>query len=122
MSVKMIMSAFAIFILGTILSCLCSGIWIGSNEVDVINALASFNTMSVQSGGVWNAPKTLGTYWDAIVTVLSWGYPFLDYTWAIFIKIPLWIVSVGMVWGFIQLFVSIISSLVSMVRSVFAGV
>jgi hypothetical protein len=121
MSVKMIMSVFAIFILGTILSCLCSGVWIGSGEVDVVNAIASFNTMSVQSGGIWNAPKTLGTYWDAAVTLLSWKYPFLEYSWAIFIKIPLWIVSVGTVWGFIQLFVSIIQGLVSMARSLLPG-
>lgn len=121
MSVKMMMSVFAIFILGTILSCLCSGIWFGSDEVDVINALASFNTMSVQAGGVWNAPKTLSTYWDAAVTMFSWNYPYLNYTWAILIKIPLWIVSVGAVWGFIQLFVSIIQGLVSMVRSLLPG-
>lgn len=121
MSVKMIMSVFAIFILGTMLSCLCSGVWFGSNEVDIVNSLASFNTMSVQAGGVWNAPKTLGTYWDAAVTLLSWDYPFLDYSWAIFVKIPLWIVSVGTVWGFIQLFVLIIQGLVSMVRSLLPG-
>lgn len=121
MSVKMIMSVFAIFILGSMLSCLCSGVWFGSDQVDIVNALASFNTMSVQSGGVWNAPKTLGTYWDAAITMLVWDYPFLDYTWAIIIKIPLWIVSVGTVWGFIQLFVSIIQGLVSMVRSLLPG-
>jgi hypothetical protein len=116
MSPKFLMACAAIFILGTILSCLCSGVWIGNDEIDIINALASFNTMSVQSGGVWNAPKTLGTYWDATVTMFSWGYPFLDYSWAIFVKLPLWIVSIGAVWGLIQLFVLIIQSLVTMFR------
>jgi hypothetical protein len=121
MSVKMIMSVFAIFILGTVLCCLCSGVWFGSNEISIVNALASFNTMTVQSGGVWNAPKTLGTYWDAMVTVISWNYPFLESAWCIFLKIPLWIVSIGVVWGIIQLFVSIIQGLVSMVRSLLPG-
>jgi len=121
MSVKMMMAIFAIFILGQVLSCLCMGIWPGDKQIDIWNTLASFNTMSVQSGGVWNAPKTLGTYWDAAITMLVWDYPFLDYTWAIIIKIPLWIVSVGTVWGFIQLFVSIIQGLVSMVRSLLPG-
>lgn len=121
MGVKMMMSVFAIFILGSLFSCLCSGVWLGSDEVDIVNALASFNTMSTQSGGVWNAPKTLSTYWDAAVTMLSWDYPYLDYTWAIIIKIPLWVVSVGAVWGIIQLFVSIIQSLVSMVKNLLPG-
>ncbi len=117
MSPKYLMAVAGIFIFGTILSCLASGLWIGQNEVDIVNGLASFNTMSVQAGGVWNAPKTLGTYWDAAVTVLSWGYPFLGYSWALFVKIPLWIVSIGAVWGFIQIFATIIQGLVSMVRS-----
>lgn len=117
LSPKYLMAAAAIFIFGTILACIASTRWLLSGEVDIINALASFNTMSVQAGGVWNAPKTLGTYWDAIVTMFSWGYPFLDYSWAIFIKIPLWIVSIGVVWGLIQVFATIIQGLVSMVRS-----
>lgn len=114
---QLLMGAFAIFILGTVLACLCSGRWLLSGETDIINALASFNTMSVQAGGVWNAPKTLGTYWDAVVTALTWNYPFLSSAWAIFIKIPLWIISIGVVYGFIQLFVTIIQGLVSIVRS-----
>ena len=117
MSPRYLMASFAIFIIGTILSCVCSGIWFGSTETDVVNALSSFNTMSVQAGGGWNAPKTLGTYWDAMVTVLFWNYPYLSSSWAIFVKIPLWIITVGTVWGIIQIFVTIISGLVSLVRS-----
>ena len=116
---KMIMGIVAIFIFGTLLSCLCSGVWL--TNVDTINALASFNTMSVQSGGVWNAPKTLSTYWDALITVFMWNYPFLSSSWAIFVKIPLWVISIGAVWGIIQVFVTIIQSLVGMVRSFLPG-
>ena len=118
---QMLMGAFGIFIIGTILSCLCSGRWLLSGETDIINALASFNVMSVQAGGVWNAPKTIGTYWDAIITALTWGYPFLDSAWAIFIKIPLWIISIGVVWGLIQVFAMIIQGLVGIVRSLIPG-
>lgn len=112
------MGAAAIFIMGTLLACICSGRWLMSGEIDIINALASFNTMSVQAGGVWNAPKTLGTYWDALVTALSWNYPFLSSAWAIFIKIPLWVISIGVVWGVVQVFAIIIQGLVGMTRSI----
>lgn len=117
MSSKFIMICFAIFFIGTLLSCICSGVWLTSSEVDIVNALASFNTMSVQAGGVWNAPKTLGTYWDATITVLSWNYPYLTSSWALFIKIPLWLISIGTVWGLIQVFATIIQGLVGFVRS-----
>ena len=117
MKPQMIMGAMAIFFLGTILATIASGSWLLNGEMDIINSLASFNTMSVQAGGVWNAPKTLGTYWDAIVTALSWNYPFFESGWTIFIQIPLWIISIGVVWGLIQVFATIIQGLVGMVRS-----
>ncbi len=123
---QMLMAAVAIFLIGTVLSCLVSGVWmIGSGaeegEVDVIKALASFNVMSVQAGGVWNAPKTLGTYWNAFVTAFSWNYPYLESAWAFPIKFILWLVSIGVLWGVIQVFAAIIQGLVSIVRSFLPG-
>jgi hypothetical protein len=115
------MTVFGVFIIGTMLACIASGRWLINGETDIINALASFNTMSVQAGGVWNAPKTLSTYWDAAITALSWNYPYLSSGWAIFIKIPLWSISVGVVWGFIQVAMTIIQGLVGMVRSFLPG-
>lgn len=118
---QLLMAAVGIFIVGTLLACLASGRWLLSGEINIINALASFNTMTVQAGGIWNAPKTLTIYWDAVVTALSWNYPYLESSWCIFIKIPLWLVSIGVVCGLIQLFVTIIQGLVSMVRSFLPG-
>jgi len=114
------MSLVAIFLIGTTLSVVASTGWFGG-EIDVVKALASFNTMSVQAGGVWNAPKTLGTYWNAIVTLFSWNYPYLASPWVFPIKFVLWIISIGVVWGIIQVFVSIIQGLVGIVRSLTPG-
>lgn len=116
------MSAFAIFLVGTLLSCLTSGRWLLNGEINIINALASFNTMSVQAGGVWTAPKTLHTYWNAIYTALTWDYPYLAAAWAFPVKFVLWIVSIGVIWGFIQVFAVIIQGLVSVVRYLTPGV
>lgn len=107
----------AIFMFGTLLACLASGRWLLNGETDIINALASFNTMQVQAGGVWNAPKTLTTYWDAAVTALTWNYPYLQSAWVIFVRMILWCISAGVVWGFLQVAVSIIQGLVGVVRS-----
>lgn len=118
---QMLMGAVAIFMIGTMLACISSGRWIANGEMDIIKALASFNVMSVQAGGVWNAPKTLGTYWDAILTALSWNYPYLSATWLFPLKFMLWLVSIGVLWGIIQVFAVIIQGLVSIVRSLLPG-
>ena len=118
---QLLMGAVGIFIIGTLLACLASGRWLLNGEIDIVNALASFDTMSVQAGGVWNAPKTLATYWDAIITALSWNYPFLDYAWAFPVKMILWVISLGVVFGLISLFVQIITGLVGIVRSLLPG-
>lgn len=118
MSPKTIMGCFFIFVVGTMLAALCSGRWLINGEINIFNALASFNTMSVQAGGGWQAPKTLSTYWDALITMFTWDYPYLESTWAIFVKIPLWVISIGVIWGMIQLFVTVIQGLVGFVRNI----
>lgn len=115
---QLLMGAVGIFIIGTILACICSGRWLLGGEINIINALASFNMADVQTAGGWSVPKTISTYWSAIITALSWDYPFLDSPWAMFVKIPLWIVSVGVVWGFIQVFVTVIQGLISSARNI----
>lgn len=115
---QLIMGAFGIFIIGTVLACICSGRWLLNGELNIINALSSFNSVSMQAGGVWSVPKWLGTYWDAVATALTWDYPFLDGTWAFFVKIPLWIVSIGVVYGFIQISLLAIQGLVGAVKSI----
>jgi hypothetical protein len=115
------MGAAGIFIVGTVLACLSSGRWLLSGETNIINALASFNTMTVQSGGGWGVAKTISTYYNGIATALSWNYPFLSSGWAIFIKIPLWIISIGTVWGFIEVAISAVQGIVGTIRSLFTG-
>ncbi len=115
------MASLVIFMFGLPLCCIASGRWLLSGETDIIKALASFNVMSVQAGGVWNAPKTLGTYWDAILTAFSWNYPFLSSAWAFPIKFILWIVSCGVIIGLLEIFATIIQGLVGVVRSLIPG-
>lgn len=118
---QLLMTAAGIFIFGTLLACLGSGRWLLNGEINIINALASFNAMSVEAGGVWTVPKGIGLYWDATITMLSWNYPYLSSPWCIFLKIPLWIISIGTVWGIIQLFITVIQGLVGAIRSLLPG-
>jgi len=118
---QLLMAAIGIFIFGTIMACITSGRWLLNGEIDIINALASFNTMAVEAGGLWSVPKTLGTFWSAIITALSWNYPYLDSGWCVFLKIPLWLISIGVVLGLIQMVITVIQGLVGAIRTLLPG-
>lgn len=119
---QLLMSAVLIFIFGTMFACIASGRWLLDGEMNIINALASFNTVTFSAAGGWDVMKGAAQFFNAIATALSWNYPFLDDPWALFVKIPLWVISIGVVWAFIEVFISIIQSLASAVRSLIPGV
>ncbi len=108
--------AVLIFLGGTVLSCIASGRWLLNGEINVINALASFNTINIQTGGGWAVPKGLITFFSAAITALSWNYPFLSSPWMIFIKFPLWLVSIGVVIALVELSKTIIDGLIGVLR------
>lgn len=114
---QQIMAFAGVFIVGTMLACISSGRWLLNGEIDIINALAGFNAVEYQAGGIWSVPKGVGRYWDAAVTALGWKYPFLEYEWAIGLRAILWIISIGVVWGFLQFAVTVIQGLVGFARS-----
>jgi len=108
--------AVLVFIGGTLLACICSGSWLLSGETNIINALASFNTVEIQTAGIWAVPKGIITFFSALITALEWDYPFLSSPWAIVIKIPLWIISIGVVWAIIEAARSILTGTLSTIR------
>ena len=112
-------AAFGIFVIGTMISAIASGRWLVNVEMNIINAITSMNAASVQAGDSWDIPKALGGvggFLDGVVTVLSWRYPFLETPWAIFIKIPLWACSLGVLLGLYQLFMSAIQGVLGALR------
>jgi hypothetical protein len=116
------MAAAGIFILGTMIACIASGRWLLNGEMNIFNTLASFNTMSVQTGGGWAIAKTPVDYFNGIVTALTWNYPFLSSGWAIFVKVPLWLVSIGVIWGLVEVAISAVQGIVGTIRSLLTGV
>jgi hypothetical protein len=116
MSPNRLQQAALIFIVGTILATLASGRWLLNGEMNIINALASFNTVAVQTGGIWGLPKYVIDFFSAIVTALSWNYPYLSSPWAIIVKIPLWLVSIGVIFGLVQIATTAVNGIVSGIR------
>ena len=119
---QLLMSAVLIFIFGTMFSCIASGRWLLDGEMNIVNALASFNTVNFSVGGGWSAVQGVADFFNAIATAFTWNYPFLSDPWCLFIKIPLWVISIGVIWALVEVFISIIQSLASAIRSLIPGI
>ena len=118
MNPNRLQQAVFIFFGGTVLCCICSGRWLLGGEMNIINALASFNTIQVQTAGLWAIPKGLITFFSALITALGWNYPFLSSPWALFIKFPLWLISIGAVFGILEAAKSAVQGTVSIIRGI----
>ena len=112
-----LITAVGIFIFGTIFSCIASGRWLLDGEVNIITSLASFNTIQLQLAGLWTIPKGIASFVNALVTALAWDYPYLSSSWAVFVKIPLWLISIGTVWALIQVMIQVVLGIVGAARS-----
>ncbi len=109
-----------IFFFGTVLMCITSGRWLVNGEVNIINALASFTNMKF--GDFINLNTALN-WFNAIITAVSWHYPgtWLDEAgngWVIFIKFPLWLCSLAVIWELISVGRQLVQGAASALRSI----
>lgn len=116
---QLLMQAVGIFIIGTLLMCITSGRWLMNGDTNIINALASFHYTTIQS---FTTVSAIDKFFNALVTALGWWYPgtWLDYTrngWVIFILIPCWLTSVGVIWAIIEVCIQVLQGLISAARS-----
>jgi hypothetical protein len=111
-----IIGSVGIFIIGTMFACIASGRWLVNGEVNIINALASFNVVGVQED--WGLAKSTISVFNAIVTALSWDYPFLDDPWAIFVKVPLWLVSIGTIWSLLEMGTAAVNGILGVIKGI----
>lgn len=118
---QLLMGAVLIFIFGTIFSVIASGRWLINGEMNIINALASFNTVSFSTAGGWSVIKGMDSFWSAIATAFTWDYPYLADSWAVFVKIPLWVISIGVIYGFIEVCLPVVQGIVGTIRSLIPG-
>jgi hypothetical protein len=116
---KDIQGAFGIFIVGTMLSLIGSGIWFGSSQIGAINQLAGFSVINLQSLGGFGIPKAALDFFGAIVTMLTWSYPYLDNAFGFVLKLFLYIVSVGVVIGLWQMFIIVAQGAVNFIKNIF---
>ncbi len=114
-----LLMGIGIFFFGTLLMCITSGRWLLNGDMNIINALASFNNVNFGTFSIINA---LPNWMNAIITALSWHYPgtWLDEVangWMIFVKFPLWLCSLAVIWILIDVGRVLIQGALSGIKS-----
>lgn len=110
---------FVVFVFfgGTLLSLIISGAWILNGEMNVFEAISSLSTVKIDSGGGWAAAKGVTAFFDGLITVFTWDYPYLQSPWAFPLRVVGWVISAGVVWGVIQASAGIAQGIVGSIRS-----
>lgn len=108
-----------VFIFGTLFSLFIDGVWWGSDEGTVLNALVGYSSVSMQGAGVWSFPVMIGNFFAVgVPRMLLWDYSYLDNSFGQVFKLGLYCISAGVLWGFFQVFIPVAQSVFSWVRSV----
>ncbi len=110
-----------IFIIGTLLSILYGGGWYSAQDIAVLQQSTNFTT--IQIGGAGPQPLFfLGpNFFTAVATILTWNYPYLDNTFGFILKMFLWSLSFGVVWGFAQVFIPVLQGVFSTIINAIRG-
>lgn len=117
MTPKLIMFCVFIFFIGTILSLLIEGTWMGSAEVTVMNQLTGFTTLEVSGAGIWAIPKQIiGFFIHGLPKLIMWDYSFLSGTASIFKWVVLYPISAGVVYGIALVFISVVQGIFGTLR------
>jgi hypothetical protein len=114
MNPKLIMFVSFVFFVGTLCCLIIEGNYFGSGELSIVNALTGFNIIQVSGAGVWSIPKLAwGFLTVGIPKIIFWDYNFFQGGYFIIRLFLIMTLSVGVVWGLIQTFLSVAQGVLS---------
>jgi hypothetical protein len=101
MSSKIIMFIVFIFVVGTVVSIIIEGTFIGGGEeIDIMEALTGYSNVDIAAAGGFSIPKLgWGFFTVGLPKVIMWDYSFLDGGWGIFKWFLLYPISAGVVYA-----------------------
>ena len=113
------MFCYFVFIVGTLLSLAVCGSWLGTEEVDTVKYLTGYTSLELSAAGAWSIPKQFaGFFTHGLPSMLTWNYPFLDSGFgAIFKWVFLYPISIGVVWGLVEVFTPVIQGIFTGIRN-----
>lgn len=118
MSSKIIIFIVFLFVIGTVVSLIIEGSFIGSGEeMDIMQALTGYNTLDVAGGGGISIPKLgLGFFTTGLPKVIMWDYSFLDGSWGIIKWLLLYPISAGVVYAIGLMIFNVASGILGAIR------
>ena len=112
MSVRWIAGLSFVWVLGTIVSLIIEGAWLGAEELNLMNSLTGYSV--VEMGGITGIPKmAIGFFTHGLPKLISWDYAF--FTGDLFILRIIMAVtfSGAVIWGLIQVFTPVMQGILS---------
>ncbi len=104
---KLIMFMVFAFIGATFISRILEGAYFASTDIEILNQLTVFRDVEIL--GLFSIPTlNLSFFTQGLPHLLMWDYPFFTGTWAFF-RYFLYVLSVGVVWGILIVFVGVLS-------------
>ena len=115
MGPKLTMFIVFVFLAGTMLCLMMEGAFFGQEEVDLVNELTGYNILQLSGTGLWSIPKMgVGFLTNGLPKIVLWDYSFLEGGWGSLFKwIVLFPVSIGVIWGIAQMFLTTVQGIFS---------
>lgn len=100
------------FIVGTLMSLLMEGLYLGAGQVGILSTLTGYNVVELNAAGVLPLGKLgPGFFVNGLPTIFLWDYRFLDGAFEIIKYILLWPLSFGAIYGIVIAFVSAVQGI-----------
>ena len=114
----LLMFCYGVFIIGTMLSLATTGRWFTDADISIIGTITSLRGIQIQAlGGIPFLQQAIG-FFNGTLAMISWSYPYLENAWGTMFKwIFLYPISVGVIWGFIELFSMVAQGIAGFIRN-----
>jgi hypothetical protein len=119
MSPKILMFVSFVFFIGSLCCLFIEGAYFGPSDIDLVNSLTEYNVIEVSGGGTWSFAQIGSALISAIPKMIMWDYNFFTGGYIIFRLFFIMTLSVGVVWGIIQIFVTVAQGIIGWIRGVF---
>ena len=100
LSTKQLQFVSFVFFVGTFVCLVFEGVYSGTEELDILNALTGYNAIQISGAGVWGIPKLgFGFMMNGLPKLILWDYPFLQGGFFVIRVLLISTLSLGLVWG-----------------------
>jgi hypothetical protein len=116
MNPKILMFVAFVFFIGSLCCLFIEGDFIGTDQISLANSLTGYDVVEISGGGVWSFAKIGTALLSAIPKMIMWDYNFFTGGYFVFRLLFIMVLSTGVVWGIIQIFVTVAQGIIGLIR------